>query len=71
MAAPKFTTITAVAERWDVGRDVVSRYIHSGQLPAMKIGREWRIRPSDVERFEKEAFKATEAELRANRVVKI
>ena len=43
--------ITRVAEYLDVSERTVYNRVRSGDLPAIKVGRLWRIRPSDLERW--------------------
>lgn len=68
----RYLTVSDVQERWNgISGDTVRRYIASGQLKAVKIGRSWRIKPSDLERFEREKQKMDEAELHSHRVVRV
>lgn len=68
----KYLTVSDVQERWNgISGDTVRRYIASGQLKAVKIGRSWRIKPSDLEKFEREKQKMDEAELHSHRVVRV
>lgn len=68
----KYLTVSDVQERWNgISGDTVRRYITSGQLKAVKIGRSWRIKPSDLEKFEKEKQKMDEAELHSHRIVRV
>lgn|GEM_PF-2360367 len=38
-----------IAERWGVPRKSIYGYVHQLGLPAVKVGRHLRIRPSDLE----------------------
>lgn len=68
----KYLTVSDVQERWNgISGDTVRRYIASGQLKAVKIGRSWRIKPSELEKFEREKQKMDEAELHSHRVVRV
>lgn len=68
----KYLTVSDVQKRWNgISGDTVRRYIASGQLKAVKIGRSWRIKPSDLEKFEREKQKMDEAELHSHRVVRV
>jgi excisionase family DNA binding protein len=46
-------TVDDVAERWQCSRKLVRTMIRSGRLEAVRIGREYRIRPEAVEAFER------------------
>lgn len=68
----RYLTVSDVQERWNgISGDTVRRYIASGQLKAVKIGRSWRIKPSDLEKFEREKQKMDEAELHSHRVIRV
>lgn len=67
----KYITVDEIKDRWNVSRDVVYDYINSGQLPAIKLGRSWRIKPSDLEKFEKEKMRRDQAELKSRRLIAI
>lgn len=64
----KYLTVADITDRWSVSADVVYDYIANGKLPAVKLGRSWRIKPSELERFEKEKQKSDQAELKARRL---
>ena len=68
----KYLTVSDVQKRWNgISGDTVRRYIASGQLKAVKIGRSWRIKPSDLEKFEREKQKMDKAELHSHRIVRV
>lgn len=46
-----FLTVDEVAEILRVDRTTLYRWCHSGHLPALKIGKEWRITQSDFDAF--------------------
>lgn len=46
---PDFYSVKAVADRLGVEYKTVWRLIRSGQLPAVRVGRVYRIRPQDLE----------------------
>lgn len=48
-----FYTCEEVAEIYMVSKCTVWRWIKSGRISAVKIGRNYRIRKEDVERIEK------------------
>jgi excisionase family DNA binding protein len=50
-AEDRFLSLEDVAERLQVSDRTVRRWVKDGKLDAYKPGREWRIRPSDLEDF--------------------
>ena len=50
----KHLTIQDVADRWGVTHVFVRGQIRRGHLEAIRIGSRWRVRQSDLERFEGE-----------------
>jgi excisionase family DNA binding protein len=44
-----FLTVAEVAERMRVSRMTVYRLVHSGELPAVRFGRSFRVQRSAVE----------------------
>lgn len=53
-AAPAVLTPSDVARRWNCSPGHVRRLCRSGQLPAMRLGSDWRISPSAVEAYGRE-----------------
>jgi excisionase family DNA binding protein len=51
LAEERFLSLEDVAERLQVSDRTVRRWVKDGKLAAYKPGREWRIRPSDLEEF--------------------
>src|SRR5215216_4658708 len=45
----KFLTTDQVAKRLNLHQNTVIRYIHSGKLPAVKVGKSYRIKESVIE----------------------
>ena len=45
------TTVLEVAERLKVTKFTIQRWCSSGKLPAVKIGKEYRIRAADLNRW--------------------
>lgn len=43
-----FLTVAEVAERMRVSRMTVYRLVHSGELPAVRFGRSFRVPPEEV-----------------------
>jgi excisionase family DNA binding protein len=47
----QFVTVAEVAQMLRVSNMTVYRLVQSGQLPAVRIGRSYRIRSDDVDRY--------------------
>jgi excisionase family DNA binding protein len=47
----RFLTVAEVAQRLRVSNMTVYRLINSGQLPAVRVGRGYRIRTDDVHKY--------------------
>ncbi len=47
----RFVTVSEVAEQLRVSNMTVYRLVQSGDLPAVRIGRSYRIREEDVDRY--------------------
>lgn len=47
----KHYTLKEVREIANVGRNTVYRHIESGQLKAVKIGRDWRVKETDLKEY--------------------
>jgi len=47
----RIMTVSEVAERLGLSVAMVRRYCETGIIPATKVGRDWSMRQSDVERF--------------------
>jgi excisionase family DNA binding protein len=47
---PRFLTPEEVADLLRISRRTVYNWLRSGQLPALRIGRIWRVRLEDIER---------------------
>jgi excisionase family DNA binding protein len=47
----RLMTIPDAAEHVRVSVKTIRRWISSGDLPAAKLGLQWRIRPQDLHRF--------------------
>ena len=48
---PRFLTASEAAERMRVSKMTVYRLIRSGKLPAVRIGKAYRVREDDLERY--------------------
>jgi excisionase family DNA binding protein len=51
MSQTGFFTTTEVASRLKVAPRTVGEWIRTGQLRAIKAGRDWRVSPNDLEAF--------------------
>jgi excisionase family DNA binding protein len=47
----RFVTVAEVAEQMRVSNMTVYRLVQAGQLPAVRIGRSYRIREGDVDKY--------------------
>jgi excisionase family DNA binding protein len=46
-----YLTVADVAKQLQISEDTVRRWIKSGKLPALKIGKEWRVDPEELKAF--------------------
>lgn len=51
MSMGDLLTVSDVATYLKLSRTTVWRWCHAGKLPAVKVGRGWRIHQSEVERI--------------------
>jgi excisionase family DNA binding protein len=56
LAEVRFTTVAEVASLMRVSKMTVYRLIHSGELPAVRVGRSFRVPESAVHDYLKTAF---------------
>ncbi len=52
----KFLTVAEVAAVMRVSKMTVYRFVHSGQMPAVRVGRSFRVSEEDVNEFLKDSF---------------
>ena len=52
----KFVTVAELASELRVSNMTVYRLVQSGQLPAVRVGRSYRIRAVDVDRYLAEQY---------------
>ncbi len=52
----RFVTVSEVADQLRVSNMTVYRLIQSAQLPAVRVGRSYRIRADDVDRYLAEQY---------------
>jgi excisionase family DNA binding protein len=55
-AKARFSTVAEVASALRVSNMTVYRLIKSGQLPAVRVGKSYRLRDEDVDRYLAERF---------------
>lgn len=54
--APKFLTVAEVADIMRVSKMTVYRMVHSGELPAVRFGRSFRVDSQVVDNYLKSSF---------------
>ncbi|HNM97052.1 MAG TPA: helix-turn-helix domain-containing protein [Marmoricola sp.] len=52
----KFLTVAEVAAVMRVSKMTVYRFVHSGELPAVRVGRSFRVSDKDVDEYLKKSF---------------
>ena len=52
----KFLTVAEVAAMMRVSKMTVYRLVHSGELPAVRVGRSFRVRENDAHDYLKNSF---------------
>jgi len=55
----RYVTVTEVADLLRVSNMTVYRLVQSGELPAVRVGRSYRIREDDVDQFLAGRYTAT------------
>lgn len=56
MSEATFLTIAEVAARMRVSKMTVYRLVHSGELPALRVGRSFRVTEDDVNEYLRKSF---------------
>ena len=56
MSEVKFLTIAEVAAKMRVSKMTVYRLVHSGELPALRVGRSFRVTEDDVNEYLRKSF---------------
>lgn len=57
--APRFVQITDVAETLNISARQAYGLVTSGELPAIKVGKSWRIEVSELEAYIQRAYEQT------------
>lgn len=55
-AEPEFMTVAEVAARMRVSKMTVYRLLHGGEVPAVRVGRSFRVREEDVDEYLRKSF---------------
>ncbi len=53
---PKFLTVAEVASMMRVSKMTVYRLVHNGDLPAVRVGRSFRVTEEDVDEYLRKSF---------------
>ncbi len=56
LSDPKFLTIAEVASLMRVSKMTVYRLVHGGELPAVRVGRSFRVAEEDVDEYLRKSF---------------
>jgi excisionase family DNA binding protein len=56
ISAVKFLTVAEVAALMRVSKMTVYRLVHNGDLPAVRVGRSFRVSERDVDEYLKTSF---------------
>jgi excisionase family DNA binding protein len=56
LSDPKFLTIAEVAALMRVSKMTVYRLVHNGELPAVRVGRSFRVSEDDVDEYLRKSF---------------
>ena len=56
LSEAKFLTVAEVAEMMRVSKMTVYRLVHGGDLPAVRVGRSFRVREEDANEYIKNSF---------------
>jgi excisionase family DNA binding protein len=56
MSEARFLTIAEVATKMRVSKMTVYRLVHGGELPAVRVGRSFRVTEDDVNEYLRKSF---------------
>lgn len=56
MPDKKFLTVAEVAQMMRVSKMTVYRLVHNGDLPALRVGRSFRVTEQDVDAYLQKSF---------------
>ena len=51
MKDSNYLTIIEVAQKLGVHKETVRRWLNEGKLKGYQFGKQWRVRPDDLEKF--------------------
>lgn len=51
---PEILTLKQCQEILQVGKNLMLFLVHNEEIPAFRVGKQWRVRKSDLERFVEE-----------------
>lgn len=55
-SSSKFLTVAEVAAMMRVSKMTVYRLVHNGELPAVRVGRSFRVQEKDVDEYLRKSF---------------
>ncbi|MBI2243780.1 MAG: helix-turn-helix domain-containing protein [Nocardioides sp.] len=55
-SSSKFLTVADVAAMMRVSKMTVYRLVHNGELPAVRVGRSFRVQEKDVDEYLRKSF---------------
>ena len=53
---PEILTLKQCQEILQIGKNLMLFLVHNEEIPAFRVGKQWRIRKADLERYIQEAF---------------
>lgn len=59
LAEVRFLTVAEVASIMRVSKMTVYRMVHSGELPAVRVGRSFRVPEDEVQKYLRESYMGT------------
>ena len=56
MEYPRILTIKQCQEILQVGKNLMLHLVHNEEIPAFRVGKQWRIKRSDLEQYIENSF---------------
>ena len=53
---PEILTLKQCQEILQIGKNLMLFLVHNEEIPAFKVGKQWRIKKSDLERYIEDRF---------------
>ena len=53
---PEILTLKQCQEILQIGKNLMLFLVHNEEIPAFRVGKQWRIRKSDLERYIEDRF---------------